>query len=104
MPQGLRGGAGRLRKASRWRRLQELRDRNPGRRIVDGGNGVDAGDSRQVLCSRLIERAARILQRCGQTGRTDLVETIQERETCAVVNPAETRANDGLVVLAENPL
>ncbi len=99
---GLRGGAGRLRKASRWRRLEELRDGNPGRRIVDCGNGVDAGDPRQVLCSRLIERAARILQRCGQTGRTDLVKAIQERESRTVVNPAETRANDGLVVLAEH--
>ncbi len=44
------------------------------------------------------------MQGRGQTGRTDLVEAIQERESCPVVNPAETRANDGLVVVAKNLL
>src|SRR4029077_2078992 len=78
---GLSVNSGRLRKTSRRRGLQELRDGNSGRRIVDLGNRVDAGDPRQVLCSRLIERAAGILQRGGQTGRTNLVEAIQQRES-----------------------
>ncbi len=101
---GLSGGAGRLRKASRRRRLQELRDCNPGRRIVDCGNRVDAGDPRQVLGSRLIERATSILQGGGQTCRTDLVEAIQERKSRAIVNPAEASADDGFVVLTKNLL
>src|SRR5260370_40927743 len=101
---GLRSKAGYLREACRRRVVQELDLAYPGRRVVELGNCVDAGDPRKVFGSRLIKRAAGILQGSRQTGRTDRVGRVQERESRPVVDAAETGAEDGFVVLAEDPL
>src|SRR6202521_3335272 len=86
-----------LRKSGRGRRLQELNAIEIGWR-----NRVDAADSRQVLRARPTHRAASILKCGGKTGGADLIEAVDERESCAVVNSAEAGAYDGLVIVAKN--
>src|SRR6266849_8559602 len=61
---GLSGSTGYLRETYRRRVVQELDGAYPKRRVVELGNRVDAGDPRQVFGSRLIKRAAGILQGC----------------------------------------
>src|SRR4029077_15580011 len=65
---------------------------------------VDACDSRQNLRAGDTDRAASVLNGCGQTGGADLVEAVQECESCPVVNSTEPRADDGLVVVAKKLL
>src|SRR4029077_2356281 len=86
-----------LRKDRGKRRLQE-------RKAIDVicRNRVDGCDSRQVFGARDTSRTASILERDGVASGADLVEAVDERESRAVVDPAEAGADDGLVVVAKD--
>src|SRR5437899_3485798 len=94
---GLRVDPSYLRKTRRGRVLQEFKAIE-----VVNRNRVDASDPRQVLRTGFTERAARILERGGETGGADLVEAVDERESRAVIHSAEAGADDGPVIVAKD--
>src|ERR1700730_9615256 len=85
---GLRAPYGFLRKSRRRRVLQEFKPID-----VVYRNRIDACDSRQVLSAGFTKRAARILERGGETGSANLVEAVDKRESGTVVHAAEAGAD-----------